>query len=84
MYCYVDESGNTGQNLFDENQPILYYDVITRKLNLDVISEPILKRLRVRLGGKRIHANQLGVGRLSDIAIELAKFSKKHDLRFSL
>lgn len=35
MYCYVDESGNTGSNLFDEAQPALFYGVLTSKLDLD-------------------------------------------------
>ena len=39
MYCYVDESGNTGSNLFDEAQPALFYGVLTSKLNLDVAAE---------------------------------------------
>ncbi|MGC1498101.1 MAG: DUF3800 domain-containing protein, partial [Sulfitobacter sp.] len=84
MYCFVDESGNTGQNLFDDDQPILYYGVITCRVNLDVLAEPLLKRLRHRLGVDRLHANQLGVARLSEIALDLAKFSTKKDVRFSL
>ena len=84
MYCFVDESGNTGQNLFDDDQPILYYGVITCRVNLDVVAEPLLKRLRHRLGVNRLHANQLGVARLSEISLDLAKFSTKNDVRFSL
>jgi hypothetical protein len=35
MYFYVDESGQTGLNLFDENQPYLYYGVLSSKTNLE-------------------------------------------------
>jgi hypothetical protein len=84
MYCFVDESGNTGLELFDPNQPVLYYGLLTAQANLDVIAEPLLKGLRHTLGVKRIHANELGVGRLTPLANELARFSKKHDLRFSM
>ena len=84
MYYYIDESGNTGLNLFDANQPKLFYGVLGCSANLDVIAEPLLTELRKELGVRRIHAAELGVGRLIPIAKRIADFSKKHDLRFSL
>lgn len=84
MYCFIDESGNTGLELFDANQPILYYGLLTAQVNLDIVAEPLLKELRQSLGVKRIHANELGVARLTNIADKLVWFSKKNDLRFSL
>lgn len=58
--------------------------VLGSRANLDVIAEPLLKGLRQELGVKRIHANELGVRRLTPIAYRIAHFSKKNDLRFSL
>lgn len=84
MYYFIDESGNTGLNLFDANQPILYYGVLGCPVNLDVIAEPMLKELRRDLGVKRLHAAELGVGRLTAVTHRLIPFSKKYDLRFSL
>lgn len=84
MYCYVDESGNTGLELFDANQPVLYYGLLTAKANLDVVAEPLMKELRQNLAVNRLHANELGVARLTTIADKLAQFSKKNDLRFSM
>ncbi len=84
MYCYIDESGNTGLELFDVAQPTLYYGLLTAPSNLDVVAEPLMKQLRQSLGVKRIHANELGVGRLTTIAEKLTRFSRKNDLRFSL
>ncbi|PJI85995.1 hypothetical protein BC777_2349 [Yoonia maricola] len=84
MYCYVDESGNTGNNLFDAAQPVLYYGLLTSKTNLDVTAEPLLKALRAKLNVERLHANELGVARLSDIAPDLGCFALKRDIRFSL
>ena len=43
MYRYADESGNTGIELFDPNQPILYYGLIIPKANLDVVALPLLE-----------------------------------------
>jgi hypothetical protein len=84
MYCFIDESGNTGLELFDLNQPTLYYGLLTSQSNLDVVAEPLLKELRQNLGVKRIHASELGVARLTTIAEKLSRFSKKNDVRFSL
>ncbi|MBT9492387.1 MAG: DUF3800 domain-containing protein [Paucibacter sp.] len=84
MFFYVDESGHTGSELFDATQPVLYYGVISSDVNLDVLAEDRLKPLRKRLGVNRLHATQLGVGRLSTIAAELVAIQKKLDLRFDL
>ncbi|MDT8855039.1 DUF3800 domain-containing protein [Paracoccaceae bacterium Fryx2] len=84
MYYYIDESGNTGLHLFDPAQPLLYYGVLGARANLDVIAAPLLRTLRKELGVKRIHANELGVAKLTTIAERLEKFSKKNDLRFSI
>ncbi len=84
MHYYVDESGHTGLNLFDEHQPILYYGVLGCRYNLDFVAEPLLQKLRVKLGVDRLHANQLGVGRLVEVAPYLTKFSIKRDIRFHL
>lgn len=84
MYFYVDESGQTGLNLFDESQPFLYYGVLRSKLNLDILAEKDLKPLRKRLGVDRLHAAELGNGRLVEIADDLDKIKKKYNLGFDL
>lgn len=84
MFYFIDESGNTGLHLFDPNQPTLYYGVLGCRSNLDLTAEPLLKELRASLGVQRIHANELGVARLTGIAERLIRFSKKNDLRFSV
>lgn len=84
MFYFVDESGNTGLNLFDPHQPILYYGVLGARTNLDIVAEPLLEGLRKELGVKRIHSNELGVAKLTTIAERLVRFSKRNDLRFSV
>jgi hypothetical protein len=49
MFFYVDESGHTGANLFDENQPFLYYGVLSSNLNIDVLAKKHIIALRKRL-----------------------------------
>ena len=82
MFFYVDESGHTGTNLFDENQPILYYGVLSAKTNLDVLAEPIVKLARKQKTVERLHASELGLGGLVDISGYLISIQKKYEPRF--
>ena len=84
MFFYVDESGHTGSELFDATQPVLNYGVLSSDMNLDVLVEERLAPLRKRLDVDRLHAAQLGVGRLATIADELVFMQKKFTLRFDL
>lgn len=84
MYAYIDESGNTGSHLFDDAQSVLYYGLLTCTKNLDRIAEDPLARLRAELGVDRIHASQLGVGKLVPVLDWLCTFQKKNDLRFNV
>lgn len=84
MYFYIDESGNTGNNLFDKNQPNLFYGLISSTKNLDVVAEPSLVRLRKKLNVDRLHANQLGNKGLLDVVDEFIALQKRHDIRFNM
>lgn len=84
MYSYIDESGNTGSNLFDPHQPTLYYGILTSKTNLDVTAEPLLEKLRAKLNVGRLHAAELGVAQLSKAVPHITKFCASRDIRFSL
>jgi hypothetical protein len=84
VFFYVDESGNTGLNLFDGSQPNLLYGLLSSKVNLDALAEPHLQRLRRRFGVSRLHATELGIGRLSAAAPTLLDLVRKHDIRFAL
>lgn len=84
MYFYVDESGHTGVNLFDEAQPMLYYGVLSSRLNVDVLAEDALAKLRKDLGVNRLHANELGNGSLVTITKDLCRIQKQLDFRFDI
>ncbi|WP_166370308.1 hypothetical protein [Psychromonas sp. SA13A] len=47
MCFYVDESGQTGLELFDENQPSLYYGVLRSKVNIDVLALSKVKNKKI-------------------------------------
>lgn len=84
MFFYVDESGQTGLNLFDEAQPYLYYGTLVCKTNIDVLAKQIIKDCRKELGVQRLHAQELGNGNLIKIVDSILYLKKKRDLRFDL
>ena len=82
MFFYVDESGNTGNNLFDSSQPILSYGVLSSKLNPDVLAKSAHAAMLRKLSVDCLHANQLGVSRLTAIAPTLVKLQQRFQFRF--
>lgn len=78
MYFYVDESGHTGTNLFDEDQPLLYYGVLSAKTNLDLLAAAEVHKARKKLGVERLHANELGMGGLVAIVDNLLSLQKRY------
>jgi hypothetical protein len=71
LYAYVDESGNTGKNIFDPAQPDYYTAALVSKGDFDARYTDRIKAIAVRAGGTAIHANELGLGRLETIAADL-------------
>ena len=84
MHFYVDESGHTGLNLFDAEQPLLYYGCLSSHLSLDHEAVDRLEHMRAKVGASRLHANQLGNGGLAVIAQDLADLQRSFGLRFSV
>lgn len=84
MFFYVDESGHTGANLFDENQPVLYYGVLSAKTNLDVLAGPAIRKARKQRGVDRLHASELGWGGLVEISEHLLSIQKKYRPTFDI
>jgi len=84
MFFYIDESGHTGTNLFDDSQPIIYYGVLSSKRNLDALGNERFPKLREKLGVQRLHANQLGNGKLIPIVNDLLCIQREFDIRFDL
>lgn len=84
MYFYVDESGHTGARLFDENQPILYYGVLSSRFNIDVLAEDSLAPMRREIRAPRLHASELGINGLEPLGQRLSLLRRRFDLRFSI
>lgn len=84
MYFYVDESGHSGPNLFDPDQPTLYYGLLYSRMNVDVVAAASIKKICHDLGEPRVHASELGNGGLAPLAPNLKKLAKTMDLRFDI
>lgn len=82
MYFFVDESGQTGNNLFDEAQPYLYYGVLSCDLNVDVLSIKQITSMRRRLGVDRLHASELGNEKLASLIPDLIALHRKFNFNF--
>ena len=82
MFFYIDESGHTGNNLFDVTQPYLYYGVIGSLVNLDMLAKDEVEKIRKKFGVERLHATELGETKLVNLIIDLKRLSKKYSLTF--
>lgn len=82
MFFHIDETGNSGNNLFDENQPVLSYGVLSSTLNVDVLGVNQHARILRTLGKDSLHANEIGIPGLVQVADELKELQRKFDFRF--
>lgn len=82
MFFHVDESGNTGNQLFDKNQPILTYGVLSSTLNVDALGKQWFKDITKKLDIDCLHANHLGVNKLTEISRELYLLQDKFKFSF--
>ncbi|HEY6466067.1 MAG TPA: DUF3800 domain-containing protein [Candidatus Acidoferrales bacterium] len=68
LYAYVDETGNTGHNLFDEAQPDFFTAALITKGNFDDGHGKAALALTGSLGVDSLHGKELGVERIEKIA----------------
>lgn len=84
MHFYVDESGHTGSNIFDPAQPRLYYGVLRSTNDLDTVAKPRVEELRNKFGVDRLHASEMGIGKLASIVPDLLKIHSEVGMCFDL
>ena len=82
MFFHIDESGNTGMNLFDANQCRLSYGVLSSRLNVDALGKSAHREMMRRLGVNALHANEMGVGGLAEIEDVLQALQKRFRFGF--
>lgn len=82
MFFYIDESGNSGNNLFDRDQPTLSYGVLSSKWDVDAHAEDERRALLAVIGGEELHANRLGAAGLQRIKDLLAELHDRFEFCF--
>ncbi|MEM9013295.1 MAG: DUF3800 domain-containing protein [Pseudomonadota bacterium] len=82
MFAYVDETGNTGKNIFDSDQPDFFTGALITKTNFDVLHGKTLQSISVRASVPALHASVMGMGPVENAAGDIFKLLKKIDARF--
>lgn len=79
MHAYIDESGNTGFNLFDPAQPLFMNVSMASQVDFDDVFQERVQRIARSAGRDYLHASEMGVGGVEAIAKsvnELVEFSQ--------
>lgn len=82
MFVFVDETGNTGKNLFDEAQPNFLTAALVTRTNFDVLHARNVRRIALSVSADKLHASELGFEGVEAIAEPLLKLFKRVDARF--
>ena len=82
MFFYVDESGNSGNNLFDPDQQILSYGVLSSEEDLDESAVEAFSAILEKVSQPTLHANRLKLDDLRAIAKDLLAMHEKFRLGF--
>src|SRR5437667_1944587 len=82
--AYTDESGNSGNNLFDAQQPWFWTGTLLSPADLQSTGASNLAGWARTLGVSELHGNQLGLGGIERISHGLQEFLRTHDCRLVL
>lgn len=80
--CYLDETGNTGLNHFDENQSHFMLGCAISKKDIDQSSKNEFNKIHEQIDTSELHANHLGPDKIGELTEYLLRIIKKNDLRF--
>ncbi len=81
IHAYVDETGNTGHNLFDESQPDFFTAALVTRGDFASYGAR-LAAIATKVGAAALHAKQLGFGRIETIAGDLQALLEAARARF--
>lgn len=79
--AFTDESGNTGDNLFDPSQPFFWTGTILMTKQAASAVEESVPRWALTTGVQELHGNELGFRRLDPIANEVHTFLQEYDCK---
>lgn len=82
MYFHIDESGNTGNDLFNPDQPKLSYGVLSSRTNVDALGIDLHRSMLRRTGRTELHAKNLREDGIVSISSELLALQEKMSFDF--
>ncbi len=80
--AYTDESGNTGLNLFDIQQPEFWTGTVLTNRDLDQVASSFVDRWADALGVDELHGSDIGLKGIDSFAKELKSLIKRFNLSF--
>jgi len=82
-FSYTDESGNSGQNLFDPAQETFWTGTLIAFADVDTKYRTVQRELLGTVNMAELHGAELGFGRIETIAERLIVFIREKKFRFS-
>jgi Protein of unknown function (DUF3800) len=82
LYAFVDETGNTGHNLFDEAQPDFFTAALITKGDFDASYRDAALVLTSTLGVDSLHGKELGLPRIEAIGEDFLSLLRKSKADF--
>ena len=82
MYAYADESGHTGSNLLDPDQPVYYSVAVMSLEDIDQKYGKSFNEYANQHDFGHLHAAEMGIHRLKDFLPKLTKWIKRDTIRF--
>ena len=71
MFVFVDETGNTGANLFDNEQPVFTYGALMTRDDFDLTYNEKLSKIAGEIGQTSFHASVQGIRTIESLAPRL-------------
>lgn len=82
MRAYTDETGNSGNNLFDANQPYFWTGTLVCERDLDLDGASVHADCLSIVGQNELHGNALGLSAIEKFARPLREFFLRQDCWF--
>ena len=82
LVAFTDEAGNTGNHLFDSNQPFFWTGTLIARSNFNRAAEFYVHKWCQRLDVPELHGSELGLPQIERIAHGVEVFIRKNRVRF--
>jgi hypothetical protein len=82
MFAYIDETGNTGVNIFDEVQPYFMTAAVVTRVNFDQKYGARVHKIAREIGEDHFHARVNGMAKIAAVADDIRILLKDAGARF--